>query len=284
MPLLTYAQARAAAREIREQVQEGRMPLWPAARGFGDYVNERSLSPVEIGLLTAWTGGGTPLGPSVPSPNPAAPRESPQLILTAPHESTPGAPTARYIVGTGVTRDRWITAWEYRPGNATIAQHATLSIESGDRFGSWVPPESMVRYPPGVGVRLPAGSRVILEVSYRRASEPQRDRSSVALFFDRGPRRELRYRPLPCGATRLEAAIDVLAVEAAAKGAGDSVEVAATRPDGSVEPLCLVPRFQPGYRPTFRLRNPVALPAGSVLDVRSSAPGCAAGIEFTAGQ
>jgi hypothetical protein len=281
MPLRTYAQVRAAAREIRIEVQEGRMPLWPAARGFGDHVNDRRLSAVEIGLLTSWTMGQTPLGPEVRWPTASSSKASPQLVLTAPTHTAPGEPAVKYVFDTRSRRDHWITGWEFRPGNAAIAQQATISIASGDRIGNWAPPEGVVRYLPGMGVRLPAGSQVVLEISYRKAAEPQRDRSSVALFFDTRPRRPLQYRALSCGQTRLDAAADVVSVEAATQGAGESVEVAATRPDGTVEPLCFVPRFQPGFRPTFRLRHPVSLPAGSVIDVRSSSPECSAGIEFT---
>src|SRR4051812_2045277 len=60
MRLDTYESARAAARSIREQVLERRMPPWPAARGFGDFANDRTLTPIEIELLTAWVDGATP--------------------------------------------------------------------------------------------------------------------------------------------------------------------------------------------------------------------------------
>jgi mono/diheme cytochrome c family protein len=284
MSLLTYQEAREKAREIREEVQEGRMPMWPAARGFGDHLNDRTLSPVEIAMLTAWTSGGTPLGPDVPAGAESRKRESADLILTSSRESAPGASTEVYVLPTKLGRDRWLAGWEFRPGNGAVAQRATLSLESGERIGAWVPPDGAVRYPPTVGVRIPARSQLVLDVSYRKSAERQTDRSSVALYFAKTPLRPLRYRELRCGATPLEAAIDVLGVEASADGAGESVEVAAIRPDGSVEPLCLVRRFQPGHRPTFRLRNPVALPAGSVLEVRSSAPSCSAAIEFSAAQ
>src|SRR6478672_584234 len=35
--LVTYRDARTNARAIREEVLEGRMPPWPAARGLGDF-------------------------------------------------------------------------------------------------------------------------------------------------------------------------------------------------------------------------------------------------------
>ena len=65
MSLQTYQDARMWAKAIREEVLERRMPPWPAARGFGEFVNDRSLTPLEVELLTAWADGAAPLGPAV---------------------------------------------------------------------------------------------------------------------------------------------------------------------------------------------------------------------------
>ena len=61
MSLETYQEARTWAKAIREEVLERRMPPWPAARGFGEFINDRSLTPLEIELLTAWADGATPI-------------------------------------------------------------------------------------------------------------------------------------------------------------------------------------------------------------------------------
>ena len=52
MPLTSYQDARTWAKAIREEVLAGRMPPWQAARGFGDFSNDASLTPLEIELLT----------------------------------------------------------------------------------------------------------------------------------------------------------------------------------------------------------------------------------------
>jgi hypothetical protein len=36
------------------------MPKWNAARGYGDFANDPSLSPFEIALVAAWVDGGAP--------------------------------------------------------------------------------------------------------------------------------------------------------------------------------------------------------------------------------
>src|SRR5262245_58059634 len=76
MALTTYEQARPWLKAIEAEVVSRRMPKWPAARGIGDFDNDRSLSPFEIELIAAWIDGGAPKGdasasqPAAPSPRP----------------------------------------------------------------------------------------------------------------------------------------------------------------------------------------------------------------------
>jgi mono/diheme cytochrome c family protein len=60
IPLTTYKEARPWAAAIKEEVLMRRMPKWAAARGYGDFANDPSLSPFEIALVTAWVDGGAP--------------------------------------------------------------------------------------------------------------------------------------------------------------------------------------------------------------------------------
>jgi len=60
MPLTSYAEARPWARAIKHEVLTRRMPIWHAARGYGDFANEPSLSPFEVALVAAWVDGGAP--------------------------------------------------------------------------------------------------------------------------------------------------------------------------------------------------------------------------------
>ena len=60
IPLRTYQEARPWAAAIKEEVLTRRMPTWNAARGYGDFANDPSLSPFEIALIAAWVDGGAP--------------------------------------------------------------------------------------------------------------------------------------------------------------------------------------------------------------------------------
>lgn len=67
MPLTSYAEARPWARAIKHEVLTRRMPIWHAARGYGDFANDPSLSPFEIALIAAWVDGGAPKTLSSPA-------------------------------------------------------------------------------------------------------------------------------------------------------------------------------------------------------------------------
>jgi mono/diheme cytochrome c family protein len=84
MPLTSYAEARPWARAIKHQVLTRRMPIWHAARGYGDFANDPSLSPFEVALIAAWVDGGAPK--ALPSTQPNAPEAAPPAV-TSPASS-----------------------------------------------------------------------------------------------------------------------------------------------------------------------------------------------------
>ncbi len=90
MPLTTYEEAQPWASAIRQQVLSRRMPIWHAARGFGEFANDPSLSPREIALIAAWANAGGPRGIDTGrSPLPEARSERPVL--------TPAPPQSREV-------------------------------------------------------------------------------------------------------------------------------------------------------------------------------------------
>lgn len=291
MSLVNYQDARSWAKAIRREVLERRMPPWPAARGFGDFINDRSLTPLEVDLLTAWVDGATPIGPAAigagrfddPPPEPHHHGDqAPDLVVTLAAGRSISALTDRIELPTGLAGDRWITEWEFRPGNRSIVEQAVLWILPSTFVGAWTPPEGRVAYPSGVAQRLPAGSRLALDLRYRKSATPQTDQSGVALHFGGRPRRELQHRSLDCRTSPIDRNVEAIAVTPRASEAGASIEVVARRPDGTVEPLVVVPRYEPGYPITYRFRRGVHLRRGTTIDVRSSAPGCRADLEFAA--
>ena len=85
--LATYQQARPWAVAIKEEVLTRRMPIWNAARGYGEFANDPSLSPFEIALIAAWVEGGAPESEKN-KPSPALSSDLRLKPFTPPPESS----------------------------------------------------------------------------------------------------------------------------------------------------------------------------------------------------
>jgi hypothetical protein len=280
LPLQTYEQSRAWARQIKDEVLERRMPPWPAATGFADYVNDRTLTPIEMELLTAWADGGAPLGTSPVAVPPAATALAGPATLTiaVPPDDPSAGPEVRLAIPTRLRAATWIAGWAFRPRNAAVVQRVIFSVGNAP-IGSWVPGDAAVRYPAGVAQRLPAGGVVTAEVHYTKAPESGMGGGVLTLYPGRAGAVP-RMRTLACAATRIDRDVQAVAITPSAP-AGESIEILARRPDTTVEPLSVVLRSQPGYPVTYLFRRPVALPRGTILDVWSSSVDCGAALEFT---
>jgi mono/diheme cytochrome c family protein len=60
--LMTYSEARPWAEAIKEEVLDRTMPPWGAVKGFGDFRNDRALTPEQIEVIESWADGGVPEG------------------------------------------------------------------------------------------------------------------------------------------------------------------------------------------------------------------------------
>ena len=281
--LVSYADARASAQRIREEILEGRMPPWPAARGVGQFSNDRSLTPLEIELLTAWADGATPLGKIETAPSSVS--SAPTRAEIAPHTRVfpaghPSRGVETFEAASQLPATRWISAWAFRPGSAAVVERAVVSIVGGNQLGTWTSGEPVIHYPAGVGQRLPAQSTLTVEIHYRKSTAQDMPPSALDLYLGPRPQAELDHQVIGCQLRTFPVAIEALAVTPSAVSAGDSVEVVARRPDASVQPLVVIPQFDPGNRLTYRFLKPVLLPRGTSIDVRSSAEGCGAVLEF----
>jgi hypothetical protein len=254
--LVGYRDAHANARAIREVVLDGRMPPWPAARGLGDFSNDRSLTPIEIELLTAWADGNAPLGntDTVAAASREVPVQETVRALRVP-QGHPVKTVERFDLGSPGNDARWISGWNFRAGNASLVERVVVSIAGGDLIGSWTPGDRAIRYPRGTANELPAGSRIGLELHYRKSTVAEAAESELDLYLTSAPKSAVRHRRFACQPSRLARAIDALAITPEAAGAGESIEVVARGVDGAVRPLVVIPEFDAANRLTYRFRQ-----------------------------
>ncbi|HEY1307008.1 MAG TPA: hypothetical protein VGF24_25815 [Vicinamibacterales bacterium] len=135
MSLMTYADARPWARSIAARVEAGIMPPWHAAPGVGEFENDRRLTAAEKDTIAKWVAAGAPEGDTKDLPAPPRYTQGwtigqPDAVLTMQEDypiPASGTVAYRYFeVPTGFTEDKWIQAYEVRPGNRTVVHHVIV--------------------------------------------------------------------------------------------------------------------------------------------------------------
>jgi hypothetical protein len=134
-----------------------------------------------------------------------------------------------------------------------------------------------------MAIKLPAQSRIVMRIRYRKNGEAAADRSSVGLYFAKDSISKLvrnvtvnapaTVLPPNAEVLRVKASYtinestDVVAVRPLLFPFAKSVEVAAYRPDGSVEVLIWAKDYRFDWQPTYFFKKPIALPKGARLEV-----------------
>jgi hypothetical protein len=284
MPLTTFAQTRPWAEAIKDETLSRRMPPWPAERGFGAYSNDIGLTPREFEFLISWIDGGVPEGTD---PAPAFVDHGDHWTLGMPDlvaSSTPSAvearsaPTFRRVtIDTGLARDAWIRAIDFKP-DPQVTRAAFLSIDgTGQYLGGWTPWQSSTELPAGTAFKLPAHARIAVDVMYSGASQPVTDKPQLALYFAPAPPPTpvitTTVHAVPDAKTPTRAVAEFKATDARAlvsmrpelPAGTRSFEIKLMRPDGSRDVLLWVKDAHQLWPTPYVFRTPVVLPVGSLL-------------------
>jgi peroxiredoxin len=221
--LLSYADARSWATEIKEFATTRQMPPWKAEPGHGEFRDVRRMSDAEIATLAAWADGGAPEGDPKTAPVAKSWGDGwslgkPDLVLTMPedyHVTATGKDDFHcFVLPTGLTEDRDVVAVEVRPGNPRVVHHVLNFLDGNGRarmldqkdpgpgydsgpggvgflptgaVGGWAPGNMPRFLPPDMGRALPKGSDVVIQVHYHKTGKPEVDRTSIGLYFSKEP-------------------------------------------------------------------------------------------------
>jgi hypothetical protein len=133
--------------------------------------------------------------------------------------------------------------------------------------------------------KIPAGSKVILQMHYSRNGRVEKDRSSVGLYFAKEPpAKEVRTEMIvnyhfqipPQSSNHKVTACYTFKESAHVIGLmphmhlrGKDMKVVAFYPDGKSEVLIWVPNYSFNWQTNYYLKSPKALPAGTRLEVEA---------------
>lgn len=319
--LLDYREAHPQRQEILDAVRARAMPPWKPVPGSGDFLGVRRLSDAEIALIEEWVLAGAPEGDPGRLPPPRAFPDTwrigqPDLVLT-PEAAYEVQASERdvyrcFTVPTDFAEDRYVEAVQVVPGNRKVVHHVLTYLDTGGRsaaldeaepgpgytcfggpgfvaaggLGGWAPGAPPVAMPDGVGMLLPRGARVVLQVHYHnRDGRVESDRTAIGVRFARKPvDKRVRVIPvlnrsfrIPAGAAHHEVSasfmvptgrdLHAIAVSPHMHLLGRSMKVTATRPDGAVTPLVHIDDWDFHWQGAYAFARPVPLPGGTRIDV-----------------
>ena len=216
--LMTYTQCVTEAGSIKADVQSGSMPPWPPDANYSHMAHERLLSDVEKNKIISWVTGGTPQGNSAqapPQPTFSTTGDLPGVpdlvVKMPPYVSTASTDDVYrcFVLNTGLSVDRWISAFEAIPGNRGIVHHVLvfadttgvstmldaqdpgpgytsfggIGTDNAILLGGWVPGSAPTMYPSGFGVKLPHNAKVVIQVHYPQGTAGQTDSTEIHFKF-----------------------------------------------------------------------------------------------------
>ena len=294
MSLVTYASAMPWAESIRDELTSGRMPPWPVDPTSPPVKGGYPISPRDVDVIVVWASGGTPesytdtkppqvsfradwkLGP----PDQKIPMEVEHTIASSITEEV-----RDFSLPANVTETKWVKAADLMPGNASIVRDAVISVENGPVLALWQPGGETSPAPSGAAFRLPAGSKIHLQIHYKKHFDQEQnalaDKSTVGLYFTDPPPsgRQLQSltidpaenAPAAQGALSFGAALRnparIVALRPMLDRAYASVEIDALTPSGSTVPLLQLRGPRPQWFRRYWLQEPVDLVSGSKITV-----------------
>ena len=137
-PLMTYDDVVTYVGDIKRVLTEKKMPPWKPVPGPIEFQGSYALNDDDRAMVLAWIEAGMPQGDAADLPEPKPVSDSPwhlgdpDMILTMPEYTPPPRATDTYrcfVLPTGLTENRFISATQALPGNPQITHHVLLFLD-----------------------------------------------------------------------------------------------------------------------------------------------------------
>ncbi|HEX6640285.1 MAG TPA: hypothetical protein VF215_04195, partial [Thermoanaerobaculia bacterium] len=232
-PLVSNEDAKPRAALIRYMTMTRQMPPWKPSDGCGDFADKRGLTDAEIETISKWATAGAPEGNRADLPAPLLFNSDwllgePDLVLASEEAFTPPSHTDTYrcfTIPTNLIGSADVRAVDTHPGDRETVHHVLTFVDTtgasvaldeadpgpgytcfggpgfdllGGTLGGWAPGTRPLELPDGVGMQLPAASRVVIQVHYHpHHAEPEPDRTALGIYFSKEPpARQLFFIPV----------------------------------------------------------------------------------------
>jgi peroxiredoxin len=300
-PMTSYDDVVGWAPTIREAIDAGRMPPWFASPEHGKFKNDCRLSEEEKNLVRRWVDAGSPLGDEKDLPEPPQFVDgwqigTPDQIINIAQEPIPVAAEGTieyqyYTADPGWTEDKWIQASECRPGNRAVVHHIIAFIqepnsgpgESRSGIGGYAPGMPPDIHEPGTAKFVKAGSKIVFQMHYTPNGREETDLSCIGVKFVDDPSSithlahgglaaNFMFR-IPPGADNHEVKssytfkrdLTLRSLTPHMHLRGKSFTFEAKYPDGKMEILLDVPRYDFNWQLRYELAEPKLMPKGTQI-------------------
>jgi Flp pilus assembly protein TadD len=224
-PLLTYADAKAHARQIAAVTRSRFMPPWLPEDGEMKFADEMRLTPEQIAQIQAWAEEGAPEGeardlPPKPKFTEGWQLGKPDVVVRAvkPYLLPPGGTDNywNFVFRSPVQSTKWLRAIEIRPGDKRLVHHANVLVdreEAGRRqekepgigfagmeltiesevfdpdshFLFWKPGSLPYVEPDGMALRLDRGTDLVLNTHLQPSGKAESIQPTLGLYFTDKP-------------------------------------------------------------------------------------------------
>ena len=306
MSLLSYKEARPWAKSISRVVQTREMPPWSGESDHRTWSNDISLSEEQIETIVRWVDQGAREGrkedlPNIPTFEETWALGEPDYIITLDEIAVPADGDDLFLkqwVDLDFDEAHWIRAMEFLPGDRRVAHHVqtTYNTPAGeDRkiggsnsaeagvLGIWTAGMPPFVFPEGMGRVLQPDTRILVDSHYHPYGVATTDRSRIGLYFGKGElKKEVETMVVVNTGTRIppgeanhtehafytfDTDMQLIAFSPHMHLRGKSMRYDLTYPDGTVETLLNVPKYNFNWQWQYYPTEPIDVPAGSRLDV-----------------
>ncbi len=212
-PFMNYTQTSGSAATIQAYLNLGIMPPWNADTSYTRFQHERIITASEKQKVLSWIASGALPGDTTQAP--PAPVYSSAYQLAGNADLTLGIGTFTstatsndmyycFSIPSGLTQDRIIRAFEIVPGNPAIVHHAVVTADTTGIYnsnlsgfcynipgnlgiGTYAPGTRATVFPSQsplkAGIRLKAGSKIIIQMHHPAGSAGEVDSTKIRLYF-----------------------------------------------------------------------------------------------------
>ena len=227
--LTTYNDAFNNRNSLISVIESRKMPPHLPDPNYSHFAGENVLKENEIQLIKDWVNNGAPEGTETSLPVPAYNQTeviaNPDVILKIPSFQIPNTGNDLYqafVISNPTPVTKYISQIEVIPGNRNIVHHVLVfqdtsySVVANDSsyngpgylsfggigsnsaklIGTWVPGSGITEFPSGMGIKLDAGARIVIQIHYPNGSQGQTDSTKINVKYASGTLRNVNITPI----------------------------------------------------------------------------------------